>query len=169
MPKKPHETGNLRKGLQLKVGAKVRLTTNIDVSDGLMNGAMGSVSNIIIYKQKQKIQAVLVQFDNETIGADMRKTSMYKHINKDAFPIEEIQVSFPVKGASSFHATRRQFPLSLACAVTIHKCQGLTLPEIVVDMSPEKGTYTPGQAYVSLSRVRELDKLHIVNYTCTQI
>ena len=98
-----------------------------------------------------------------------KKTSMYKHINKNVVPIEEIQVSFPVKGASSFHATRRQFPLSLAWAVTIHKCQGLTLPEIVVDMSPEKGTYPPGQAYVALSRVRELDKLHIVNYTHTQI
>ena len=61
------------------------------------------------------------------------------------------------------------FPLSLAWAVTIHKCQGLTLPEIVVDMSPEKGTYAPGQAYVALSRVRELDKLHIINYTHTQI
>ena len=36
-------------------------------------------------------------------------------------------------------------------------------------MSPEKDTYTPGQAYVALSRVRELDKLHIVNYTRTQI
>ena len=105
---------------------------------------MGSVSNIIIDKQKQKIQVVLVQFDNETIGEDTRKTSMYKHINKDAVPIEEIQVSFPVKGASSFHATRSQFPLSLAWAVTIHKCQGLNLPEIVVDMSPQKGTYTPG-------------------------
>ena len=57
----------------------------------------------------------------------------------DAVLIEEIQVSFPVKGAPSFHATRRQFPLSLAWAVTIHKYQGLTLPEIVVDMSPEKG------------------------------
>ena len=66
MPKKPHETGNLRKVLHLiKVGAKIRLTTNIDVSNGLMNGAMGSVSNIIIDKHNQKIQAVLVQFDKK--------------------------------------------------------------------------------------------------------
>ena len=72
MPKKPHETGNLRKVLQLKVGAKIRLTTNIDVSDGLTNGAMGSVSHIID-KHKQKIQALLVQFDNETIGEDAKK------------------------------------------------------------------------------------------------
>ena len=37
-------------------------------------------------------------------------------------------------GNESFHATRRQLSLALAWVVTIHKCQGLTLPEIVVDM-----------------------------------
>ena len=57
----------------------------------------------------------------------------------------------------------------LAWAVTIHKCQGLTLPEIVVDMSPEKGTNQTGQENVAFSRVRELSKLHIANYTWTQI
>ena len=116
MPENPHETGNLRKVLQLKIGAKIRLTTNINVSDGLTNGAMGSISNIIIDEQKQKIKAVLIKFDNETIGEDakkkqQKKTSNYKHINKDAVPIEEIQVSFPAKGAQSFHATRDNFHL----------------------------------------------------------
>ena len=76
MPKKPHETGNLRKVLQLKVGAKIRLTTNIDVSDGLTNGAMGSVSLIIIDKHKQKIQAIIVQFYNETIGEGAKKNQV---------------------------------------------------------------------------------------------
>ena len=59
-------------------------------------------------------------------------------------------------------------PLFLAWAVTIHKCQGLTLPEIVVDMSWEKGSYHNGQAYVTF-RLTSLDKLHIVNYTWEQI
>ena len=62
-----------------------------------------------------------------------------------------------------------QFPLVLAWAITIHKCQGLTLPEIVVDMTPAKGHYTVGQAYVAFSRVTQLDKLHIINYTRQQI
>ena len=41
MPEKPHQTGNLREVLQLKVGASIIVTTNIDVSDGLSNGARG--------------------------------------------------------------------------------------------------------------------------------
>ena len=36
-------------------------------------------------------------------------------------------------------------------------------------MMPSKGTFAPGQAYVAFSRVRQLEKLHIVNYTRTQI
>ena len=169
MPEKPHQTGNLRKVLQLKVGAIIMVTSNIDVSDGLTNGARGTITNIITHENQQKIQAILVQFDNEAIGEEAKKNSKYKNINKNAVPIVESEVSFPVKGATSFNVTRRQFPLTLAWAVTIHKCQGLTLPEIVVDMSPNKGTYQPGQAYVAFSRVRELSKLHIVNYTRTQI
>ena len=66
-------------------------------------------------------------------------------MNKNAVPILQIQVSIFVKG-ESVQATRTQFPLTLAWAVTIHKCQGLTLPEIVVDMLPSKGTFSPGQA-----------------------
>ena len=58
-----------------------------------------------------------------------------------------------------------QFPLTLAWAVTIHKCQGLTLPEIVIDMTPAKGKFRPGEAYVAFSRVRTLETLHIINYT----
>ena len=154
MPEKPHQTGNLRNVLQLKVGASIMVTNNIDVNDGLTNGARGTVTNIITDQNQQKIQAILVQFDNQAIGEDAKKKSKYKHINKDAVPIVQSEVSFPVKGASSFNVTRRQFPLMPAWAVTSHKCRGLTLAKIVVDMSPEKGTYQPGQAYVAFSRVR---------------
>ena len=57
----------------------------------------------------------------------------------------------------------------LAWVVTIHKCQGLTLPEIVIDMTPAKGKFKPGEAYAAFSRVRTLEKLHMINYTQNQI
>ena len=83
-------------------------------------------------------------------------------------PIVRIEVSFSVC-KNHVRVSRTQFPLFLCWAVTIHKCQGMTLPEIVVDMSPRKGKFRDGQAYVAFSRVTSLDKLHILNYTCEQI
>ena len=58
MPERPHETGNLRKILEVKVGARLMITTNIDVSDGLTNGAMGFVSNTIMDRLSQDIKAI---------------------------------------------------------------------------------------------------------------
>ena len=47
VPLKPQKTGNLRKLLHVKVGARGMLTTNIDVSDSLTNGAVGPVKYVI--------------------------------------------------------------------------------------------------------------------------
>ena len=35
-------------------------------------------------------------------------------------------------------------------------------------MTPAKGKFKPGQAYVAFSRVRTIDKLHIIYYTRNQ-
>ena len=48
-----------------------------------------------------------------------------------------------------------QFPVIAAYAITVHKSQGLTLKNVV--LNPE--TFEAGQAYVALSRVRNLDNL----------
>ena len=169
IPDKPSATGNLKKELNIKVGARVMITKNIDVSDGLNNGVMGSIVHMVKDEKKLNVKVVLVKFDNRDVGQSARSNSLYKHINNDAVPIVWFQVSFQINSSSSCSASRLQFPLRLSWGVTIHKCQGLKLEEIVVDMTPTKGTYYPGQAYVAFSRVKKLKGLHIVNYTKSPI
>ena len=55
---------------------------------------------------------------------------------------------------------RHQFPLRPAGAKTIHRCQGDTLNEAVVDFPSSTMEH---MHYVGLSRVRNISALHIVN------
>ena len=166
-PTNPRDTGNLLGVLNVKVGARVMLTTNIDVCDGLTNGVMGCVLGVV--EKKQKIHVILVKFDSDSVGMLAKEKSIYKDMYPGAVPIRTIEATFSVRNKGHVRVSRTQFPLFLCWAVTIHKCQGMTLPEIVVDMSREKGRYREGQAYVAFSRVTQLDKLHIVNYNREQI
>lgn len=55
-------------------------------------------------------------------------------------------------------ASVRQIPLRCAWAITIHKSQGMTLDNAVMDLSR---TFAPGMGYVALSRVQTLDGLYL--------
>ena len=64
--------GNLRKVLHIKVGARVMLTTNIDISDGLTNGAMGTVKYVITEEITKRVKAILVEYDNTDVGQEAK-------------------------------------------------------------------------------------------------
>ena len=63
------------------------ITMNIDVTDGLTNGAMGTVANVVIDQTTGKISIILVAFDSEHVGQKARYTSVYNSINQHAIPI----------------------------------------------------------------------------------
>lgn len=50
--------------------------------------------------------------------------------------------------------SRTQIPLTLAFAISIHKCQGLTVDKAVIDIGETE--FAAGLAYVGLSRARRL-------------
>ena len=113
------------------------------------------------------LPTILVKFDNSRVGLKAIQTSPYRARFADAVPLSKYEVVFVAKGKRGSEIKRLQFPLTLAWATTIHKVQGLTLDEIVVDI--KGGRFSPGQAYVAFSRVKTLAGLHILNFTSKAI
>ncbi|KAK2919563.1 hypothetical protein Q8A73_003934 [Channa argus] len=69
--------------------------------------------------------------------------------------IERAEENLKKKGV-----VRRQFPINLAFACTIHRVQGMTTRSAVVSL---KHIFEPSMAYVAVSRVTPLSGLHIVH------
>ena len=160
LSEKRTDTGGLHSLLKLAIGARIMLTTNVDVSDGLVNGARGEVVHIAV-NTENSVTHILVKFDNPEVGAKAKHASHFRNY-PDAVPLTRHETLFLARGMHGSEVTRVQFPLTLAWATTIHKVQGLTLDEIVVDM--KGGRFSPGQAYVAFSRVKKLEGLHILNF-----
>ena len=160
--KKRTDTGGLPSHLTIAENAYVRLTSNIDVTDGLANGVRGIIQKIIIIADGI-VNTILVKFDNEGIGQKAKASSPYNRTYGDAVPIYQHGVSFQHRNITIF---RSQFPLVLSWASTIHSVKGLTVNKIVVDLSK---IFAAGQAYVALSRVTTLEGLQILNYNSTAI
>jgi ATP-dependent DNA helicase PIF1 len=118
--------------LVLAQGAQVMLLVNKDPELGLVNGSRG----------------VVVGFDG--MGIPMVQ---FKH----GAPIPIPAASWESDEVEGLY--RKQIPLRLAYAITIHKAQGATLDSALIDIGTS--TFEYGQAYVALSRVRSLDSLYI--------
>jgi len=138
------QTAGLENVIAIKIGCKVMLRCNIDVSRGLVNGAIGTI---------QSIQRSIDQVNRvESIGI--------KFQNNEQQSLQRVSTKFEI--FSNAYVIRLQFPIIAASAITIHKSQGLTLNHVVTDIG--NSVFTCGQAYVALSRVTSLDGLHLINF-----
>ena len=71
------------------------------MSDGLTNGAIGIITDIILDENSTNIRVILVQFDNCNVGEESKVNSIYKHVNVDGVPLSKVQVSATITGHNS--------------------------------------------------------------------
>ncbi|XP_073671989.1 uncharacterized protein [Paramisgurnus dabryanus] len=150
-------SSSLEKSLELAIDARVMLLKNINVSDGLVNGIFGTIKEFH-YDDNQTFPSKLyIEFDDKLVGKEARnKNPCLRPGLEKTTPIEPEEEKVTNSGGM-----RRQFPLRLAWACTVHKVQGLTVSKAVVSL---KKIFAPGQAYVALSRVTSLDGLIIEDF-----
>ena len=152
--------------LKLKVGSRVMLTVNMDVKDGLCNGAIGTLQEIVKDKN-DRIKILMVIFDSKEAGAELRRchpklTEAFPGCTPISKQVHKYSTSQSSKGVKANVATVYQFPLILCFASTTHKIQGSTIKaprKVAVDLN---SVFGPNQAYVMLGRVQNIEQLFII-------
>ena len=60
---------NLCEVLKIKVGARVMLVLNVDTADGLVNGSLGIISDIVT-ENNGNVKCIIVKFDSDKAGQE---------------------------------------------------------------------------------------------------
>jgi len=133
------------KNLYLKPGCKIMVINNISQEEGIVNGARGTfigTQKSISPITNAEVTLLRVKLDNGT--ETLLDKVLFSHQEGDEALV------------------RIQYPVILSYGITAHKAQGLTLDKVVLNLGRE--IFEAGQAYVALSRCRNLNTVYISNF-----
>lgn len=131
------------KELTLKQGAQVIFIRN-DKEGRWVNGTLGKVSSL----DSNSIKVELENGDSYVLEQEIWENVQYTYDEKEKKVIENVVGTF------------RQYPIKPAWALTVHKSQGLTFNNIVIDFAG--GAFSSGQTYVALSRCTSLEGITLL-------
>lgn len=126
------QDARIEKNLELKVGAPVLFTRN---SWNYFNGERGEIVKIdgnCVYVQKSDAKVVKLE-----AVAQSKAHWLEKSVDGKKEMVEESLFSV------------YQFPIKLAFAITIHKSQGMSIEDLIIQTNE---IFAPSQFYVALSR-----------------
>ena len=171
--------GQMMKNLVMRVGAPVAITTNHTVKrykeDGLTNGAYGYIDFIQHSDDDEDmVEIIWVRFRDERVGkrhykAETRRLRPRKYghlIHEESLPILPARKQFEARQGNDIYM-RKQFPLTLAYAITAHKAQGATLKKVIIDFrgSDSRGAKIDNSSfYTAITRVTNGNNLFLRSF-----
>ena len=136
----------IEKELELKIGAPVLFTRN---SWNYFNGERGIVVNKdATYIFVQKSDGKIVKLESV---AQSKSTWKEKTVDGKKEMFEENVFSI------------YQYPIKLAFAITIHKSQGMSIEDLIIETNE---IFAPSQFYVALSRSSNPSRLNLIAPRC---
>ena len=118
---------------------------------------------------------IFVKFDHPDAGNSLKDGRLRGEL-KECVAISAKPKTFDfTKGKTTIKTQRKQFPMILAHAITIHKSQGDTLDYMKGDLDQTsqsgkgKAPVNPGQFYTLLSRAKSRDKIQLLNFDVSHI
>ncbi|CAF3204209.1 unnamed protein product [Rotaria sp. Silwood2] len=162
-------TKRINKPLQFAKNAKVMITKNICVNDGLANGVTGHIVEFV-ENSNGNVSHIIIRCDSPKIGRLHRVTCPHCHgrdtvcVTRESDTID--RQNFDLNSKKGM----KQFPLRLSWAMTIHKAQGITVDQVVIST---KDFFGSGMGYTALSRVRTVEglfliDLHVERFYCNE-
>lgn len=140
--------------LIFKIGARVVLTKS-SKRMGYINGDFGTILDfngdyftILLDKNKMPI---MCPNPNDRYKASQKTEYRYEMIYDEQ--------KHKLVRKTPFVQRTNQFPIKLAYTFTIHKAQGQTYNQVIIDLKSH--IFAPGQLYVALSRARSLQDLYL--------
>ncbi|CAB4387400.1 unnamed protein product [Rhizophagus irregularis] len=144
------------KNLRLKRDAQVMLLKN--TTSELVNGSKG-----VVVGWFSKITSKF--YEDVPTEDSVSLLPVVKFINGQTKVIPPFEWSLENKYKKKV-ASRRQIPLILCWAVSIHKSQGHTLERVKINLDR---VFETGQAYVALSRATSLNSLQVLNFSADKV
>lgn len=136
--------------LHLKVGAQIMLLNN-DSEKRWVNGSIGKIVDIV----PDEVQDELFSYDILIVELSNGKEVEVLPYTWEMYEMRHSKTTN--KLVTDVTGSFTQYPLRLAWAVTIHKSQGKTFDNVVIDVG--RGTFAHGQMYVGLSRCTSFEGL----------
>ena len=153
--------------LEFKIGARVKLTSNINTSDSLVNGVFGTVAGFES-NCAGNIEYIVVTFDDPKCGQQQRlkyATISSRYHKENGTPIARHELEHIPRSMTGYsHAIKCkviQFPLKLSWASTAHSMQGVTVKsgsKLIVHWHKKMKA---GMVYVMLGRCERLNDIYI--------
>ena len=170
-----NKTANLPAKLKVCKGARLMITDNINISDRLINGSVGTVKYLNMKHNKPLLGDIYVKFDDPRAGNSLKRGYLRGEL-KECVPISARTKPFPfTTGNTTITVQRKQFPAILGHAITVHKSQGSTLEYMKGDLDQTTGKksrsgkeykapISQGQFYTLLSRAKSRYKVQLLNF-----